>query len=119
MNRLVSEVEVKDGVVHLYFADQEGSLAEVIGRRVMGIPGVVGVKSHSRQSTDFAAAGMGPDGESPRQAERAEEDTRAPSSPDRKITTPDKMAIQTVLSMKSPTSPPGHGLPERSSEIST
>jgi CBS domain-containing protein len=43
MNRPGSEIEVKEGVVHLHFAEEELSLAEVIGRRVTGIPGVVGV----------------------------------------------------------------------------
>ena len=48
MNRPDSEVEVKDGVVHLYVLDDGCSLPEVIGRRVTGIPGVVGVQAHSR-----------------------------------------------------------------------
>ena len=51
MNRQGSEVEVKDGVVHLYFVDEECSLPEVIGRRVTGIPGVVGVQAHSNRTT--------------------------------------------------------------------
>ncbi len=54
MNRPGSEVEVKDGVVHLYFVDETGSLGEVVGRRVSGIPGVVGVQGHCTQSTEPA-----------------------------------------------------------------
>jgi CBS-domain-containing membrane protein len=64
MNRPGSEVEVKDGVVHLYFGDEEGSLAEVIGRRVAEIPGVVGTKTHSNRGTELAAAEMAPAGDS-------------------------------------------------------
>jgi len=40
------EVEVRDGVVHVYGVQEADNLSEVIGRLVMGIPGVVGVKSH-------------------------------------------------------------------------
>jgi CBS domain-containing protein len=64
MNRPGSEVEVEDGVVHLYFVDEESSLAEVVGRRVTGIPGVVGFKAHSNRGTELAAAEMAPAGES-------------------------------------------------------
>jgi CBS domain-containing protein len=63
MNHPGSEVEVKDGVVHLYFVDEESSLAEVVGRRVTGIPGVVGFKAHSNRGTELAAAEMAPAGE--------------------------------------------------------
>jgi CBS domain-containing protein len=62
MNRKGSEVEVKEVVVHLYFVDEGPNLAEVIGRRVTGIPGVVGVQCHSNR-TELVAAEMAPAGE--------------------------------------------------------
>jgi CBS-domain-containing membrane protein len=60
MNRSGSEVEVKDGMVHLYFVDEESSLGEVIGRRVTGIPGVIGVQCHSNRTIGLAAAEIAP-----------------------------------------------------------
>jgi CBS-domain-containing membrane protein len=57
MNCSGSDVEVEEGVVHLYCVDQEDSLADVIGRRLMGIPGVVGVKSHYKLVATEVAAG--------------------------------------------------------------
>ena len=63
MNRAGSDVEVEEGVVHLYCVDQEGSLAEVVGRRLMGIPGVVGVKRHLKRTIQSEAAELAPAGE--------------------------------------------------------
>jgi CBS-domain-containing membrane protein len=60
MNRAGSDVEVEEGVVHLYCVDQEGSLEEVVGRRLMGIPGVVGVKSHLKRTIKSDAAELAP-----------------------------------------------------------
>jgi len=57
MNLLGSEVVVEQGVVHLYCVDQEGSLPEKIGRRLIGIPGVVGVKSYPKLVATGVAAG--------------------------------------------------------------
>lgn len=48
MNRSGSDVEVEEGVVYLRCVDQEGSIAKVIGRRLMGIPGLVGLKTHPK-----------------------------------------------------------------------
>jgi CBS domain-containing protein len=60
MNRPGSEVEVKDGVVNLHFADEESSLGEVIGRRVTGIPGVISVMAHANHAIGLADAEMAP-----------------------------------------------------------
>ena len=58
MKPVVADVEVKEGVVHLYPMDREDSLADVIGRRLMGIPGVVGVKSHPKVVATGVAVGV-------------------------------------------------------------
>ena len=58
MKPVAADVEVKEGVVHLYPMDREGSLADVIGRRLMGIPGVVGVKSHPKVVATGVALGV-------------------------------------------------------------
>jgi len=42
-----SQIEVKDGVVHAYGVADADSAAEPITRRVMAIPGVVGVNFHA------------------------------------------------------------------------
>jgi CBS-domain-containing membrane protein len=42
-----SEIEVRDGVVHAYGVAESDSAAELIVRRVMTIPGVVGVSFHA------------------------------------------------------------------------
>jgi CBS domain-containing protein len=42
------DVEVKDGVVTLYGADQAAGHSELVNRRVAGTPGVVGVKMHPK-----------------------------------------------------------------------
>jgi CBS-domain-containing membrane protein len=55
MNLLGPEVVVEQGVVHLYCVDEEGSLPEKIGRRLIGIPGVVGVKSYPKLAAGVAA----------------------------------------------------------------
>jgi CBS-domain-containing membrane protein len=53
------EVDVKDGVVHLYGAVQADRLSEVVGRLAMGIPGVVGVKSHPKlEDAEMAQPGV-------------------------------------------------------------
>jgi CBS domain-containing protein len=44
-----SEIEVRDGVVHAYGVAESDSSAELIARRVMAIPGVVGVNFHAAQ----------------------------------------------------------------------
>jgi len=58
MRPVVADVEVKEGVVHLYPMDRQGSLADVIGRQLMGIPGVVGVKSHPKVVATGVAVGV-------------------------------------------------------------
>jgi CBS-domain-containing membrane protein len=44
-----SQIEVKDGLVHAYGVAEAESAAELISRRVMAIPGVVGVNFHAAQ----------------------------------------------------------------------
>lgn len=44
-----SQIEVKDGVVNAYGVGELDSAAELITRRVMAIPGVVGVNFHAAQ----------------------------------------------------------------------
>jgi CBS domain-containing protein len=55
-----SEIEVMDGVVNVYGVTEVDSLAEQIARRVMAIPGVVGIKYHPTHLTDTVAAEMVP-----------------------------------------------------------
>lgn len=55
-----SEIDVMDGVVNVYGVTEVNSLAEQIGRRVMAVPGVVGIKYHPRRQTDMVAAGVLP-----------------------------------------------------------
>jgi CBS-domain-containing membrane protein len=43
----VSQIEVKDGVLHAYGVAERDSAAELIVQRVMAIPGVVGVNFHA------------------------------------------------------------------------
>jgi CBS domain-containing protein len=51
-----SEIEVMDGVVNLYGVTEMESLAEQIVRRVMAVPGVVGIKYHPRRLTHMVVA---------------------------------------------------------------
>jgi CBS-domain-containing membrane protein len=54
------EVEVREGVVHLYGVDETDSRTEAACRKVMGIPGVVGVKTHLNPASEPEPAEMEP-----------------------------------------------------------
>ena len=54
------DVEVKDGVVTIYGADETEGHSELVGRRVAGVPGVVGVKSHPKLTRKVEAADLAP-----------------------------------------------------------
>jgi len=53
------EVDVKDGVVHLYGDMEMASLSDLIQRLVAGVPGVVGVVNHPSLAAEPMAAGVG------------------------------------------------------------
>ena len=53
------EVDVKDGVVHLYGDLEMASLSDLIQRLVAGVPGVVGVVNHPSLAAEPMAAGVG------------------------------------------------------------
>jgi CBS domain-containing protein len=61
MSRAYADVEVGEGVVHVYLADHhESSLSEAVARRLMAVPGVVGVKSHPKLAIEPAATEPSP-----------------------------------------------------------
>lgn len=59
-DRSSSEIDVMDGVVNVYGVTEVDSLAEQIARRVMAVPGVVGIKYHPWRLTDTVAAELVP-----------------------------------------------------------
>ena len=54
------DVEVNDGVVTLYGADEAEGNSELVSRRVAGMPGVVGVKRRPRLTPEVEAADLAP-----------------------------------------------------------